>query len=62
VIRFPGGWIPARPSEVAVLAVKTYQVFLDPPSSDAETSAAIIAASRDFDRQTHRQENAECLD
>lgn len=62
VIRFPGGRVPSRPSEVAVLAVKTYEVFLDPPSSDAEIAAAIIAASRDFDGQAHRKEKAECLD
>ena len=62
VIRFPGGRVPSRPSEVAVLAVKTYEVFLDPPPSDAEIAAAIIAASRDFDRQGHRQEKAECMD
>jgi Fe-S-cluster containining protein len=62
VIRFPGGRIPSRPSEVAVLAVKTYEVFLDPPPSDAEISTAIIAASREFDRQAHRQEKAECMD
>jgi len=62
VIRFPGGRVPSRPSEVAVLAVKTYQVFLDPPPSDAEIAAAIIATSREFDRQAHKQEKAECLD
>jgi Fe-S-cluster containining protein len=62
VVRFPGGHVPSRPSEVAVLAVKAYEVFLDPPASDAEITAAIIAASHDFDRQAHRQEKAECLD
>jgi Fe-S-cluster containining protein len=62
VIRFPGGRVPSRPSEVAVLAVKTYEVFLDPPPSDAEIAEAIINASRDFDRQGHRQEKAECMD
>jgi Fe-S-cluster containining protein len=62
VIRFPGGRVPSRPSEVAVLAVKTYQVFLDPPPSDALISAAIIAASREFDGQSQRQEKAKCTD
>jgi Fe-S-cluster containining protein len=62
VVRFPNGRVPSHPSEVAVLAVKAYEVFLDPPGSDAEISAAIIATSREFDRQTHRQEKAECLD
>ena len=61
MIRFPGGRVPSRPSEIAVLAVKTYEVFLEPPPSDAEIAAAIIAASRDFDRQAHRQEQAECI-
>jgi Fe-S-cluster containining protein len=49
-IRFPGGRVPARPSEVAVLAVKAYSVFLQRPETDAEVAAAIIAASREFDR------------
>ncbi len=62
VIRFPGGRVPSRPSEVAVLAVKTYEVFLDPPDTDAEIAAAIVATSRDFDAQAHRKEKAECTD
>jgi uncharacterized protein len=62
VIRFPGGRTPSRPSEVAVLAVKVYEVFLAPPPPDAEISAAIIAASREFDRQAHRQEKVACMD
>jgi Fe-S-cluster containining protein len=62
VVRFPGGYVPSRASDIAVLAVKSYQVFLDPPPSDAEISSAIIEATRGFDRQTHRQEKAECLD
>jgi len=62
VVRFPGGYVPSRPSDIAVLAVKAYQVFLDPPPSDAEISAAIIRAIQEFDRQTHLQEKAECLD
>jgi len=48
-IRFPGGRVPSRPSEIAVLAVKSYQVFLDKPATDAEIAAAIVAACRDFD-------------
>lgn len=62
VVRFPNGYVPSRPSDIAVLAVKTYQVFLDPPPSDAEISAAIIEATRNFDRQAQPQEKAECLD
>jgi uncharacterized protein len=48
-VRFPGGRIPSRPSEIAVLAVKSYQVFLDKPASDAEIAAAIVEACRSFD-------------
>jgi uncharacterized protein len=49
-IRFPGGHVPSRPSEIAVLAVKSYEVFLNPPATDAEIAAAIIATSLKFDR------------
>ena len=28
---FPAGAVPSRPSEIAVLAVKSYEVFLNPP-------------------------------
>jgi Fe-S-cluster containining protein len=48
-VRFPGGHVPSRPSEIAVLAVKSYQVFLDKPATDAEISAAIVAACQSFD-------------
>jgi Fe-S-cluster containining protein len=51
-VRFPGGHVPSHPSEIAVLAVKSYRVFLDKPATDAEISAAIVAACRDFDRNT----------
>jgi Fe-S-cluster containining protein len=50
-VRFPGGHVPSRPSEIAVLAVKSYQVFLDKPDTDAEISAAIVAACQSFDSQ-----------
>jgi Fe-S-cluster containining protein len=48
-VRFPGGRVPSRPSEIAVLAVKSYQVFLNRPATDADISSAIVAACRDFD-------------
>jgi Fe-S-cluster containining protein len=48
-VRFPGGRVPSRPSEIAVLAVKSYQVFLNAPPSDSEISAAIVDACRSFD-------------
>ncbi len=49
-VRFPGGHIPSRPSEIAVLAVKTYEVFMNPPATDAEIGAALVQAALDFDR------------
>jgi hypothetical protein len=48
-VRFPGGHVPSRPSEIAVLAVKTYEVFLDPPRDDRDVAAAIVSAARGFD-------------
>jgi Fe-S-cluster containining protein len=56
-VRLPGGRVPSRPSEVAVLAVKAYAVFLDPPDTDAGISAALVAAIQDFDRDAtvHRR-------
>ena len=48
-VRFPGGRVPSRPSEIAVLAVKGYEVVLDPPSTDAEIAAALVEACRRFD-------------
>jgi uncharacterized protein len=50
-VRFPDGHIPSRPSDVAVLAVKAYEVFLKGPASDAEAAAGIVAACRSFDQQ-----------
>jgi uncharacterized protein len=57
-VRFPGGRVPSRPSEIAVLAVKSYQVFLDKPATDAEISSAIVAACRDFDSHLAEQARA----
>lgn len=51
-VQFPGGRIPSRANEIAVLAVKTYQVFLDPPPTDSEIAAAIVDVSREFDKMT----------
>ena len=50
-VRFPGGRVPSRASEIAVLAVKSYEVFMDRPETDAEISAAIVATCRRFDNQ-----------
>jgi uncharacterized protein len=49
-VRFPNGRVPSRPSDIAVLAVKTYRVFLDPPANDPDIRAAIIEANREFAR------------
>jgi hypothetical protein len=49
-VRFAGGHVPSRPSEIAVLAVKAYPVFLDPPSGDAAIRAALVSAVDEFDR------------
>ena len=49
-VRFPGGHIPSRPADIAVLAVKAYTVFMDPPASDADVAAGIVAACRAFDQ------------
>jgi hypothetical protein len=49
---FPGGRAPTAPTGIAVLALKVYSVFMDPPVGarpDADIALAIIAASREFD-------------
>jgi uncharacterized protein len=48
-VRFPDGHVPSRPSEIAVLAVKAYGVFLGETPRDADAAAGIIAACRSFD-------------
>ena len=49
---FPGGEAPSSPDQIAVLALKVYPVFLGARRGTAvETAAAIIEASREFDRQ-----------
>jgi Fe-S-cluster containining protein len=54
-VRFPNGRVPSRPAEIAVLAVKTYDVFLNPPATDREIVAAIVAAVRNFNRRQHQE-------
>jgi hypothetical protein len=49
-VRFAGGHVPSRPTEVAVLAVKAYTVFLHPPARDEEIRAAIVRAVREFEQ------------
>lgn len=48
-VRFPGGFVPSRATDIAVIAVKCYEVFLAPPRNDAEICSAIVAACREFD-------------
>jgi Fe-S-cluster containining protein len=50
-VRFPGGRVPSRPSEIAVLAVKAYSVFLEDCGPDPETAAAVVGACREFDEK-----------
>ena len=49
---FPGGRAPSAPGDIAVLALKVYQVFLRPEAEDltpAEKVEAIVRASREFE-------------
>ena len=47
---FPDGRAPTSTSDIAVLAIKVYGVFLEPRArSPSEMASAIIAASRAFD-------------
>lgn len=50
---FPGLCAPTAPTGIAVLALKSHRVFLDPVHdelADEELARAILQASRDFDR------------
>lgn len=49
VVRFPSGHVPSRASDIAVLAVKTYDVFLRDRADDRQTADDLIAAARTFD-------------
>jgi len=60
---FPGGRIPSKPSELAILAIKAYEVFLrkEYPSEIAgndslntEIADAIVEACRNFDAKRSR--------
>jgi Fe-S-cluster containining protein len=48
-VRFPDGRIPSRPSDIAVLAVKSYAVFLGRTPSDSEAVSGIVGACLAFD-------------
>jgi Fe-S-cluster containining protein len=43
---FPGGRIPATPSQLAVLAVKVHEIFLSPSDDDLETVRRIVEVAR----------------
>lgn len=49
---FPGGQVPRRPADVAVVALKAHRVFLDPTPQSAGPTAiahAVVQACRAFD-------------
>jgi hypothetical protein len=48
-VRFPGGHVPSRASEIAVLAVKTYEVFMHGEPEHRAAAAAIVNAALAFD-------------
>jgi Fe-S-cluster containining protein len=48
-VRFPNGRIPSRASDIAVLALKSYTVFMPEAPADGLAAARIIAACREFD-------------
>jgi hypothetical protein len=50
-VRLPGGRVPSRPTDIAVTAVKSYQVFMGPAARHEDTVAGIIEACRKFDQQ-----------
>lgn len=55
--RFPGGRVPTAPTGVAVLALKSYTVFLDPgieAKSEGQIAADIVAAGNAFDAEADR--------
>jgi len=50
-VRFPSGHVPSRAADIAVLAVKSYPVFMGAAGSHEDTVAGIIEACRKFDQQ-----------
>ncbi len=57
-VRFPGGRVPSRASEIAVLAVKSYTVFLDTPARHSDISAAIVDAALAFEQAARQRRDA----
>jgi uncharacterized protein len=54
-VRFPNGHVPSRASDIAVLAVKSYTVFMAGTVADEEAATGIVKACRDFDANAARR-------
>lgn len=53
---FPEGAIPSQPGQLAILAIKVYEVFLKPlHASDRDIANAVVAACRAFDAKQRGQ-------
>ncbi len=50
-VRFPGGHVPSRPNDIAVLALKCYSVFMNGEPRHEDAVAGIIEACREFDQK-----------
>ena len=50
-VRVPGGHVPSRPNDIAVLALKSYTVFMQGEPSHEDAVAGIIEAVRHFDQK-----------
>lgn len=46
---FPAGFMPSNPSQIAILAIKAYEVFLE--ETEGATAEAMVKAVRDFEAQ-----------
>jgi len=60
---FPGLCAPTAPTGIAVLALKSHGVFLDPfheRLTDEERAHAILRAARDFDRRAAGPQSSTC--
>jgi uncharacterized protein len=53
-VRFPNGRVPSRASDIAVLAVKSYTVFLSGAPDENIAAGKIVAACREFDSHVAR--------
>lgn len=52
-VRFPNGHVPSQPRDIAVLAVKVYAAFMNPPVRDADIRAAMFHSLRTFEQVQH---------